>query len=231
MMVTYQNTVGVIGGFEPQGGNVLGTTSARVLFLNQAQNGWTDGPALHHARAAGAAAVVGNKIVVVGGRTGATQKPVTPTEVFDGTSWHDAAGIPVPGDHLAAASDGTYLYVVGGRKISVTANTAAVQRFDPATGQWTQLPPMPSPASDLGAAVIDGQLITVGGESPASVLSTVRAYNLATSAWSSLPNLATARHGAAVARSAATSTPSTGQHNPDTPHPPPPYKSSTSASR
>jgi non-specific serine/threonine protein kinase len=198
MMVTYRNTLVVIGGFEPQGDNVLGSTSARVLFLNRAQNRWTDGPALHFARAGGAAAVVGNKIVVVGGRTAATEKPIVPTEVFDGTSWRDAPGIPVPGDHLAAASDGTYLYVVGGRHISVSANTAAVQRFNPATGQWAQLPPMPNPGSDLGAAIIDGQLITVGGESPASVFSTARAYNLATSTWSSLPNLPTARHGAAV---------------------------------
>ena len=199
MMVTYRNTLVVIGGFAPQGGDVLGTTSARVLFLNQAQNGWTDGPRLHIARGAGAAAVVGDKIIVVGGRTGATEKPVTPTEIFDGTSWHDAASIPIPGDHPAAASDGTYLYAVGGRKVTVTANTAAVQRFNPATGQWTQLPAMPSAASDLGAAIIGGQLVTVGGESPASVFSTVRAYNLATSTWSALPDLAAARHGAAVA--------------------------------
>ena len=118
MMVTYRNTVWVIGGFEQQGGEVSGVTSARVLFLNQAENGWTDGPELHHARAAGAAAVVGNKIVVVGGRTaGTSAAPVTATEVFDGTSWQDYAGIPIPGDHLAAASDGTYLYAVGGRKL------------------------------------------------------------------------------------------------------------------
>ena len=39
------------------------------LTLNQAQTAWVDGPALHHGRAAGAAAVVGNKIVVIGGRT------------------------------------------------------------------------------------------------------------------------------------------------------------------
>ena len=199
MMVAYRNTLVVIGGFAPQGGDVLGTTSARVLFLNQAQNGWTDGPGLHIARGAGAAAVVGNKIIVAGGRTGATEKPVTPTEIFDGTSWHDAASIPIPGDHLAAASDGTYLYAVGGRKVTVTANTAAVQRFNPATGQWTQLPAMPGAASDLGAAIIGGQLVTVGGESPASVFSTVRACNLATSTWSTLPNLPAARHGADVA--------------------------------
>jgi len=59
-------------------------------------------------RAAGAAAVVGNDIVVVGGRTGTSSaQPVTTTEIFNGTSWHDAAPIPVPVNHLAAASDGT----------------------------------------------------------------------------------------------------------------------------
>ena len=107
---------------------------------------------------------MGHKIVVVGGRTGASQQLVKPTEIFDGTSWHDAAAIPVPGNHLAAASDGTYLYAVGGHKITETSNTAAVQRFDPATGQWTQLPSMPVAASGLGAAVVGGQLITVGGD-------------------------------------------------------------------
>ena len=123
--------------------------------------------------------------------------PVTPTEVFDGTSWHDA-GIPVPGDHLAAASDGKYLYAVGGRRLEVTANTAAVQRFDPNADRWTQLPAAPGPVSDCGVAIVDGQLIVVGGESAGAVFSTVRAYDLATSAWSTLPGLATPRHGLAV---------------------------------
>ena len=37
---------------------------------------------------------MGNQIVVVGGRTaGTSAAEVIPTEVFDGTSWHDAAGI------------------------------------------------------------------------------------------------------------------------------------------
>ena len=198
MMVTYHNTLWVIGGFVAQGSNVLAAASARVLILNKTHTGWIDGPPLHHARAAGAAVVVGHKIVVVGGRTGASQQLVKPTEIFDGTSWHDAAAIPVPGNHLAAASDGTYLYAVGGHKITETSNTAAVQRFDPATGQWTQLPSMPVAASGLGAAVVGGQLITVGGDNAMTVFNTVRAYNLATKAWSTLPHLPAARTGMGV---------------------------------
>ena len=154
-MVSYQNTVWVIGGLEPQGSDVSGIASARVLRLNEAKVCWVEAPALHHARGAGAAAVVGNKIVVVGGRTGATggtRAQAVPTD--RGLRRHQLArrraAMPVPGDHLAAASDGKYLYAVGGRKLELAANTAALQRFDPNTGQWTQLPPVPRPVSDCG---------------------------------------------------------------------------------
>jgi N-acetylneuraminic acid mutarotase len=200
MMVAYHNTVWVIGGFEPQGSEIIGVASARVLHLNQSLTAWIEGPELHHARGAAAAAVAGNKIVVVGGRTaGTSPAPVVPTEVFDGTSWHDAAGIPVPGDHLAAASDGTYLYAVGGRRLEVTSNTAAVQRFDPNADRWTQLKAAPGKVSDAGAAIVGGRLIVAGGESIGTVFSTVWAYDLASSTWSSLPNLPAPRHGLAVA--------------------------------
>ena len=200
MMVSYQNTVWVIGGFEPRGSVIIGVASARVFHLNQNQTAWVEAPALHHARGAGAAAVVGNEIVVVGGRTAGTPPAeVTPTEIFDGTSWHDAAGIPVPGDHLAAVSDGTYLYAVGGRRLEAASNTAAVQRFDPAANRWTQLKDAPGKVSDAGAAIIGGRLIVAGGESSGTVFSTVWAYNPATSTWSSLPNLAEPRHGLGLA--------------------------------
>ena len=199
MMVNYRGTLWVIGGFVSQGGNPTATASARVLKLNKAQNGWIEGPPLHHARAAGAAAVVGDKIVVAGGRTGDPGKPVLPTEVYNGTSWHDARAIPTPGDHLAAASDGTYLYAVGGEKLTSSLPLATVQRFNPATSQWTQLTPMPAAAANVGAAVAGGQLITLGGETLGSVFNTVRALNLTTRAWSNLPNMPFARHGMGVA--------------------------------
>ena len=170
-----------------------------MFRLNQNQTAWVEAPELHHARGAGAAAVVGNKIVVVGGRTaGTSPAEVVPTEVFDGTSWHDAAGIPVPGDHLAAVSDGTYLYAVGGRRLEASSNTAVLQRFDPVANSWIQLPVAPGKVSDAGAAIVGGRLIVVGGESLGSVFSTVWAYDIASRTWSSLPNLAEPRHGLAV---------------------------------
>ena len=199
MMVYYRNQLWLIGGFLPQGPNLEAAASNKVLFLDAAKGRWVEGPPLHHARTAAAAVVVGNQIVVVGGRTGGKSPgEVAQTEIFNGKSWHDAANIPVPGDHLAAVTDGTYVYAIGGRTLEPTANHDAVQRFDPATNQWTQLTPMPAANSDMGAVYLGGELITFGGENGLTVYGTTRAYNLATNTWSTLPSLQDARHGMGV---------------------------------
>ena len=142
MLVPYKNQLWLIGGFRTSSTNLEAAASNKVLILKNGH--WTSGPSLHHARAAGAAVVVGNKIVVVGGRTGGkVEAEVTQTEVFNGKSWHDAPAIPFPGDHLGAVSDGTYAYAIGGRNLKSSDNNNQLQRFDPATNTWSQLTPLP----------------------------------------------------------------------------------------
>jgi non-specific serine/threonine protein kinase len=200
MLVNYQGKLWLIGGFLPVGHNMEASASDHVLILDPAKNQWVEGPPLHHARAAGAAVVVGNQIVVIGGRTGGkTETEVTTTEIYNGKSWHDAPAMPVPGDHVAAVTDGKYLYAIGGRNLTPSENHTAVQRFDPATGQWTQLTPMPVADSDMGAAYLDGQIVTFGGENLFTVFKTAQAYNLATKKWSTLQSLPSGRHGMGVA--------------------------------
>jgi N-acetylneuraminic acid mutarotase len=199
MLVTYHNQLAVIGGFHSRDNNLLAVTSPRMLLLDNT-NHWVDGPPLNHPRAAGGAAVVGDKIVVVGGRTGNPKQLVTQTEVYDGTSWRDAADIPVPGDHLAVTSDSSHLYAVGGRKFSADSNTDVVQRYDPKANRWTILTPTPQPVSGAGAAIVDGQLIVAGGEGVTTVSTTVQACDLtaATASWATLPSLTPGRHGLGV---------------------------------
>jgi non-specific serine/threonine protein kinase len=200
MLVTYHDQLVVIGGFHARGHDLLAETSARMLLLDNKTGKWVDGPPLGHPRGAGGAAVVGDKIIVVGGRTGNPEQLVTQTEVYDGTSWRDAPDIPVPGDHLAVTADSSYLYAVGGRKFTAGSNTDAVQRYDPQADRWTILPPTPQPVGGAGAAVVKGQLIVVGGEKPTSVSGTVQAYDLSapTATWTTLPALDPSRHGLAV---------------------------------
>ena len=88
--VTYGDELVVLGGWVPRGPNLTATTSDKVFALRGGK--WVELPSLNHARAAAAAAVVGDKIVVVGGQ--ADGELVSQTEVFDGDQWTDAARFP-----------------------------------------------------------------------------------------------------------------------------------------
>ena len=140
----------------------------RTRFSHCVEVSWVELPNLAHARAAAAAAVVGDKLVVVGGQN--AKQLVAQTEVFDGKSWTQAADLPTPREHLAAVSDGVYVYTVGGRFLSADKNSAAFERFDPESGNWDKLVDMPTPRGSYGAAFIDGRIVVVGGEEPTRVL-------------------------------------------------------------
>ena len=187
----YRGEVVVMGGATDN----LAEASDKVFAFRDGK--WVDLPAMKNARAAPAAAVVGDKLVVVGGQN--DKQLIAPTEVFDGTTWSTAADLPVPREHLAAVSDGTYVYAVGGRELSSDENSSAFQRFDPTTGTWEKLPDQPTARGSYGAAILDGRIITVGGELPTRVLPTAEMYDIATGKWTTLAPLLTPVHGEVVA--------------------------------
>jgi len=158
---------------------------------------WVQLPRLGHARAAAAAAVVGDKLVVTGGQN--DKKLVPQTEVFDGQSWQQAADLPTPREHLAAVTDGRYFYAVGGRFLSSDKNSATFERFDPQSGKWTTLPPMPSRHGSFGAAFIDGRIVAVGGEEPTRVIAAADMFDIADGQWTTLTPMPTPRHAEVVA--------------------------------
>ena len=63
--------------------------------------------------------------MVVGGQN--AKQLVAQTEVFDGKSWKQSADLPTPREHLAAVSDGVYVYAVGGRFLSSDKNSAGIR--------------------------------------------------------------------------------------------------------
>ncbi len=187
----YRGEMVVIGGASDN----LADASNKVFAFRGGK--WEELPPLLHARAAAAAAVVGDRLVVVGGQD--EKKLVAETEVFDGQSWTQAADLPSPREHLAATSDGVYVYTLGGRNLSADENSAAFERFDPESGNWDTLANMPTPRGSYGAAFIDGRIVAVGGEEPTRVLSTVEMYDIANKKWSTLAPIKTPVHGEVVA--------------------------------
>ena len=187
----YHGEMVVIGGATE---NLADASDKVFVFRNGA---WEELPPLKHARAASAAAAVGDKLVVVGGQD--DKQLVKSTEVFDGESWSEASDMPTPREHLAAVSDGVYVYAIGGRNLSADENSAAFERFNPASGTWDTLPDMPTPRGSYGAALIDGRIVAVGGEEPTRVLATVEMYDIASGKWSAVAPINTPVHGQVVA--------------------------------
>ena len=195
MAVAYRGEVVILGGFRAEGPGIYGSPSDRVYALRGGR--WVELPHLHRPRGAGAACAVGDEIVVVGGADG--NALVAPTEVFDGTSWRDAAPVPTPRDHLGAATDGRWCFAVGGRFLSLDHNTDAMEAYDPRADAWETLAPMPTRRGGLGVAFSAGLVIGAGGEAPSGTNGEVEAYDPATATWSALPSMRTPRHGVGVA--------------------------------
>lgn len=200
MAVTYRGELVVIGGWAPRGPNLTAAVSDQVLALRRGR--WVQLPALPHPRAAGAAAVVDGRIVVVGGQ--ARGRLVSATDVFDGERWREGADIPTPREHLAAASDGRFVYAVGGRNRSADRNSAALERYDPGDERWSKLQDMPVPSGGLGAGIVKGRLVAVGGEEPTRVIRAVQSFDPGSGRWSALGSMRTPRHGLAVVAGADT---------------------------
>ncbi|MBN9101942.1 MAG: protein kinase [Pseudonocardia sp.] len=194
MAVSYRGAITVLGGWIPNGSNLSATSSNKVY--SQQGGGWVELPPMPSAHVAGGAIVVGDKIVVSGGQADGKLNPAT--EVFDGTKWTTAPDLPTPREHTAMVTDGTYVYVVGGRALSSDKNSAVLERFDPKTDTWTSLAPMPAPRGGLGATFTDGRIIAVGGEEPTTVDNSVFSYDVKSDSWSTLPPMPTPRHGLSV---------------------------------
>ena len=185
MAATFRGKLYVLGGITQRLG---GPDSARVFVFDGAR--WTEGPSLKRPRGAGAAVVVHDRLIVVGGIDGSVE--VGPPEIFDGTSWRDGTGMPSPLDHVGAATDGRYVYVVGGRRNGVHYPT--LQRYDPASDTWSILRPMPEHRSGLGVAFDRGRVIAAGGEA-ARLFPETESFNPTTGRWTRLRNLNVPRHG------------------------------------
>jgi len=193
MAVAYDGTVLVIGGWVPDGANLTATASARVYALRSRR--WVEGANMSLGRAEGAAAVVDDKVVVVGGKGGTNL--VGPTEIFDGKRWKKGAPIPTAREHLGAASDGRYLYAVGGRNAD-GENLNTVERYDPRSDSWSRLPSMRTRRNGVGAVVVGDRLFAVGGQTSSEVLRNVEVYDIARRTWAVGPSLPEPRHGMVV---------------------------------
>ena len=137
------------------GGNRRGHNSGYVAWLDAfdpATGKWTELPDAPHARDHFHAAVIDGKLYAAGGRRSAhdtgngMSHTVGAVDVYDiRTGRWSTSSAPLPTPRAGAASavvDGRLL-VIGGESVRQQAAHAEVEAYDPATGTWQALAPLP----------------------------------------------------------------------------------------
>ena len=148
-------------------------TIGTVEEYDPATNTWRARTPMPTARNHAGVGVVGGKIYVIGGRTGAAFISVaTNTNIVEeydpATDSWGASKARMPSARSAVAS-GTYrdrIYIAGGefQDDSMMAAFRAFEAYQPATNSWTILPRMPVPRHGLAGGVVGNRIHLVSGE-------------------------------------------------------------------
>jgi N-acetylneuraminic acid mutarotase len=188
-------TIWFVGGFV---GHTPGPGTEHVWKYDTLANTWSRGPDLPNARGGGASAIVGRTLHYFGGanRTRTGDMPTHWELNLDdpASTWVQRADMPLPRNHMAAATVGGKIYAVGGQRGEGAAaiDLAEVDVYDPATDTWTAAPPLPGARSHTNCSTfeLNGKLVVIGGESgPEQYHSEIFAFDPATNAWSLMANL------------------------------------------
>ncbi|MFI7604368.1 S8 family serine peptidase [Micromonospora sp. NPDC049366] len=151
-------------------------------------------------RAAAGTAVVGGRIVLVGGCVDSDCAESDDVLVFDPSSrtFSTRARYPVPVSFIACGGIGTGVYCAGGTNGQTLRSTYG---YDPAVDAWTQLPDLPVEVWGAQTAVAGGALIVSGGLTTDSTSVTNRtvAYDPGARVWRQLPNAQVAAFRGAMA--------------------------------
>lgn len=201
----------VLGGYL---GSLLFTPVATTWVLDTAvpldEQAWLPFVPLPAPRAAHAAATDGHTIWVFGGIGEPGAISIGLPEAFhertvisidldaDAPTWQVLGLFPDVRDHLVGAYHDGKVYGIGGRKLQVQAITDRMDILDVATGTWTVGPPLPTARGGSGAAVIDGSIYVVGGETATHAFDDAETYDTALETWVAIAPMPGARHGVGV---------------------------------
>lgn len=196
-VVAFQDEVWVIGGF---GADLA--FGRRVEIYDPLANRWRSGPELpvpmHHAQAA----VAGGTVWILGflgdrfrhdGRIYALDLAMN--------RW-EARGTMPAGRERGSGATAVWddrIYLVGG--LRNTLPVADFDQFDPATGAWSPLPPLPRVMDHGVAAAADGRVFVAGGRTGSidAHSAALDVFDLTAARWTAGPPMPTSRGGTAGA--------------------------------
>lgn len=219
---SYQGKIYAFGGFVlPRSGPPAWVPVNNAWQYEPQKDSWKALAPLPTRRGSAVAAVVGDKIYVIGGVTtpaGAEDLGISPArpqlclgtvEEYDpaANTWRERTAMPTPRNHAAAGVVDGKIYVIGGRVgaafIGLASDISVVEEYDPATDKWgAPRARMPTARSAMGVGVHGGRIYVAGGEYQdphlMATFRAVEAYDPASNTWETMPFMPVSRHGLAA---------------------------------
>ena len=220
-LTEYHGKIYAFGGFvAPQSGPAAWVPINNSWEYDPANDTWKALAPLPTKRGSPLAAVVNDKIYVIGGAStppGSNQVSIDQqhAQVCLGTveeydpatnTWRERSPMPTPRNHAAIGVVNGKIYVIGGRVgaafIGLSTDVSVVEEYDPATNTWgSPRARMPTARSALAAGVYNSRIFVAGGEfqdpQMMATFRAVEAYDPARNAWTTIPSLPVSRHGLA----------------------------------
>src|SRR5262245_55678775 len=145
-------------------------------------------------------AVSGHAVVSVGGNVYSFGGIVSNAAITNAykyspatNSWTPIASLPAPRGWFSGASDGTYIYLLGGVDQNFNT-TATLWRYDPVSNTYnTSLPSYTIPTYFHASAYLNGKIYRIAGAAIGTDFH-VEVYNIATNSWSMAANYPFANH-------------------------------------
>jgi N-acetylneuraminic acid mutarotase len=104
-------------------------------------------------------------------------------DIIGALTWTQKADLPTPRAEIASAVLDGRIYIAGGFEANGD-NSNVVEAYDPASGRWQRLAPLPEARDHAMAAAFGGKFYVFGGGGRGGTTSTVFSYDPATDAWS-----------------------------------------------
>lgn len=194
-VTTHQGKIYVAGGyyygeFDP---------SDQLFIYDPTTNSWSEGSSMPTARGSPNAHFVNGILYVIGGE--ANGEVLSINEAYDPTTdeWVSKVPMPTARQHAASSVVNSSIYIIGGRVTNSLDNTDVVEKYDPATNQWTvDLAPMPSKRSGSAATTLNDSIYVFGGEQNEGTFNNNERYDPQSDTWTILNPMPTARHGLGV---------------------------------
>jgi N-acetylneuraminic acid mutarotase len=196
-LAEWEGDVYAVGGLEDDLEQYVATGDAWRYRVDERR--WEPIAPMPTPRGAAGAAVIGDKLYVVGGL--ADRNRLRTLEAYDLRTgrWEQLEPMRVERDHLGVAALDGKLYALGGRQEDERPLTD-FERYDPATGSWERLTGIPEATAGFGFEVYGGRLVAAGGEdlSRRVLTGSVWAYSPESDSWTRLPSMTWPKHGFAM---------------------------------